>query len=162
MQVRVPRIAMPWSLLLVLLLAGCTDDSPATPEDEIRALIERAVEMAEKRDSNALMRMVGEPFSGPRGLSHETLQSTLKLYFFRHRNIHLFSKIDSIILHGANDASVGLFVAMAGSAISDQSVLGSLRARIYRFDLTLHKSQDWRVTEATWQPANLADVQATY
>ena len=162
MRARISKIFAVWPVLVVLLLTGCSDDSPATPEDEIRSLIERAVEMAENRDRDELMGMVADSFSGPRGLSHKTLDSTLQLYFFRHRNIHLFTKIEAIVLHGANDASVGLFVAMAGSAISDQSVLGSLRARIYRFDLTLHKEQDWRVTEASWQPAKLADVQRTY
>ncbi len=161
MNADITKIGSALLLMALICLAACSQ-SVSTPEDEIRRFIERGIEAAEDRDSGELMSLVHEEFSGPRGLSHKTLKSTLQLYFLRHKNIHLFKKIDEIILRGSNDASVTLFVAMAGSVIADAGMLGSLRARIYRFELTLRREQDWLVKNAAWQPATLAELQQTY
>ena len=54
-----------------------------------------------------------------------------------------------------------LYVAMAGSVISNIEALESVRARIYRFELGLirNDSDDWLLRYAEWQPAKLFDLQ---
>jgi hypothetical protein len=79
----------------------------------------------------------------------------LRAYFFRHKSLHLFVRTDSIEMLSANQASVSLHVAMAGTVISDVSALTSLSARIYRFELQLVKQGDWLLRHASWEPASI-------
>ena len=48
---------------------------------------------------------------------------------------------------------------MAGQSISDISALAGLRAQLYEFELQLLKDGAWRIMQARWNPANLADVE---
>ena len=82
--------------------------------------------------------------------------SKLKLFL---AFIFLFTKLKEIELVAENQALVSLYVAMAGSVISDTSVLSSLRAKTYRFDLELIKQDKWLLQRATWQPASVGDMQ---
>ena len=81
------------------------------------------------------------------------------LYFFRHKNIFLFSKIDAIEFVAENEALVTLHVDMAGGVISDASVLSSLRAQVYKFELELIRRDKWLLRRASWQPASLDDME---
>ena len=94
-----------------------------------------------------------------KGYNKKQLGKLLRLYFFQHKNIYLLTRISNIELLAGNEARVDLHVAMAGSAISDVSALASLRARMYRFELHLIKRDEWLLQNASWYPANIADMQ---
>ena len=70
----------------------------------------------------------------------------------------MFIKIDDILLQDDKTASVSLYAAMAGTVISDLSMLSSLRAQVYRFDLQLIKSDSWLINQAKWQRSSLKDM----
>jgi hypothetical protein len=76
----------------------------------------------------------------------------------RHKNIHLFTRIDEIELLTENEAIVRLHVAMAGRVISDVDALSALRAQIYRFELQLARQGDWLLRQAAWTPASIGDI----
>ena len=139
--------------LILLLVQACSDDDSA--EDQIRLLIDNAVQAAEDRSVGSLGDLMHTDFIDQKGNNRKQLAKLLRLYFLRHKNIHLFTRIDSIEILSANQASVGLHVAMAGTVISDVSALSSLSARVYRFELQLIKRDDWLVRHASWQPANI-------
>lgn len=139
--------------LILLLVQACSDD--ASPEDQIRLLIDKAVQAAEDRSVDGLGDLMHSNFIDQKGNNRMQLAKLLRLYFFRHKNIHLFTRIDSIEILSANQASVGLHVAMAGTVISDVSALSSLSARIYRFELQLIKQGDWLLRHASWEPASI-------
>ncbi len=143
---------------LVLLLNACSDDELA-PEEEIRQFIQRGVEAAEQRSLGDLNDMVHPDYRDQKGYNREQLGKLLQAYFFRHRNIHLFSRIDAIQLLAHNRAEVSLHVAMASSVISDVTALRGLRAQIYRFELQLVRQDDWLLQHASWAPASIADLQ---
>ena len=148
-------------ILLVLCVAclatACSDDSP-TPEAQIRAFIETAAQAAERRDAGDLEELVHAGYLDQKGYNRQQLTGLLRGYFFRHKNIHLFTRIEAIELLGEGQAEVRLYVAMAGSAISGVDALASLRAQIYRFELELVKQDDWLLRHASWEPAGLADL----
>ena len=147
-------------LLLILFFLSACDDSTQTPEDEIRAYISHGVEVAENRNSGDLAEMMHPQYSDEKGFNRDQLIKMIKLYFFRHKNIHLFTKIDEIKLFSDQEALVTLHVAMAGQAISSLSMLSSLRARIYRFELDLVKQDnEWLLQHAIWQPASQRDFE---
>ncbi len=145
-------------LPLIFLLYGCTG-SELSAEDEIRLYIEKGVDAAENRSANDLSGLIDEHYSDQKGLGKIQMVKLLRVYFFRHKNIYLFTKIRDITLHSANEASVTLHVAMAGSVISDASLLSSLRAKTYKFELQLIKQEEWLLRRAKWQAVNMSDMQ---
>ena len=149
---RFPRALL---LMLVLLLVQACSDENESPEEQIRRFIDAGVEAAEARSVDELGEMLDADFIDQQGNNRHQLGRLLRAYFFRHKNIHLFTRIDSVELLDANRASVGLYVAMAGSAISGVDALPSLRARIYRFELQLVREEAWLVRHASWAPASI-------
>ncbi|MCP4188412.1 MAG: hypothetical protein GY763_12490 [Gammaproteobacteria bacterium] len=144
--------------VLMMTLQACSD-SEMSPEDEIRQYIESGVEAAEARSASDLADLIHSSYRDPRGYGRTQIEKLAKLYFFRHRNIHLFTKINEIDFLSPGEAQVTLHVAMAGNVISDASVLASLRARIYRFELLLVKDETWLLQQAQWQPAGVGDME---
>ena len=143
---------------LVIFITACSD-KPLTREEQIRQFIEAGVNAAENRDHNDLAEMIDDEYQDQKALTRTQLVKLIKLYFFRHKNIYLFTKINEIDFPAEDEASVDLHVAMAGSVISDTSALLNLRAKIYRFELELIKRDDWQLREASWYPASMADMQ---
>ena len=139
--------------LILLLAQACSDDD--STEDQIRHLIENAVQAAEDRRLDGLSDLMHSDFIDQRGNNRQQLAKLLRVYFFRHKSIHLFTRIDSIEMLTANQASVSLHIAMAGTVISDVNALSSLSARIYRFELQLIKQDDWLLRHASWEPASI-------
>ena len=143
---------------ICLLLIACSS-KPSTPEDEIRLYLKKGVEAAENRDHGDLIDLIDDGYLDQKGVDKSQLSTLLRAYFFRHKNIYLFTKIREISFPADDEAEVILNVAMAGSVISDASALASLRARMYRFELQLVKADEWLLRSATWQIANMADMQ---
>jgi hypothetical protein len=141
-------------LLPLLLLQACSGDGD-TPELQIQRFIDSAVQAAEARSVDGLDELLHRDFIDQQGNNRQQLGQLLRVYFFRHRNIHLFTRIDDIEILADNQASVSLLVAMAGSVISDVGALASLRARLYRFELQMVREDDWVLRHASWAPANL-------
>lgn len=145
-------------LCTVVLLQACSDDGDSA-EIQIRNYIEAGVEAAEARKTGALGNMVYDGYLDQQGYNKKQLTGLLRAYFFQHRNIHLFTRIEEIELLGENQAQVRLHVAMAGSAISDIDAISALRARIYRFELRLIKDDEWLLQHASWKPASIVDLE---
>lgn len=145
-------------LCLTFLLQSCSDN-PMSREDEIKQYIERGVEAAENRSSSDLADMMHENYRDHKRLDKKQIRNLLRAYFFRHKNIFLFTKIREIKFDSDNEASVTLHVAMAGSVIADTRVLSSLRARMYKFKLQLVKQGEWLLQHAQWQQAGVQDMQ---
>lgn len=145
-------------LLAAMLLPAACSETEDTPEAQIRGLVEAAVEAAEQRSDDELAAMLHRDYRDARGYNRERLVGLLRLYFLRHKNIHLFTRIERIELLDDNRATVDLHVAMAGSAISGVDALARLRAQIYRFELQLVRDQQWMLQYAHWAPANAAQL----
>jgi len=105
-----------------VLVQACSD-SARSPEDEIRQFIEAGVEAGENRSADDLSELIHPDYSDQNGYNRKQLGKLLRVYFFRHKSIHLFTRIDEIELLTDNEASVRLHVAMAGTVISDVNAL---------------------------------------
>ena len=145
-------------LLCAAILASACSDDALSPEAEVRAWIDAAAETAERREAGALADMVHSGYLDQQGNNKQQVAGVLRAYFFRNKNIHLFTRIDEIELLGDARAQVRLHVAMAGRAISGVDTLASLRAQIYRFELSLVRQDDWLLQHARWERASLADL----
>jgi len=140
-------------LWAVVLLQACSAGGDSA-QDQIREFIESGVAAAEARSSGDLGDKIHGNYLDQKGYNKKQLTALLRAYFFRHKNIHLFTKIDEIELLSDSQAMVRLHVAMAGSVISDVDAISALRARIYRFELRLVKDDDWLLQHASWAPAS--------
>ena len=146
-------------LLLAAVISGCSSDDQS-PEDAVRAFVASAENAAERRSADELLEMIDENYLDKKGQNRKQVAGLLRAYFFTHKNIHLFTRIERIEWLGETQATVTLHVAMAGSVISDIEALELLRARIYRFELGLvRQDQDrWLLQHADWKAANLLDM----
>lgn len=142
---------------VVILMQACSDRRES-PEAEIRSFIKSAVEAAENRSVNDINDLVHANYLDQKGYNRQRLGSLLRAYFFRHKELYLLTKIEEIDLHSENEAMVRLYVAMAGSVISNADALASLRAQIYQFELRLIKQDDWLLHHASWRPASIIDL----
>ena len=145
-------------LVMLGLLQACSNNE-MTPEDQIRQYIEAGVAAAEARNSGDLADLIHDSYQDQRGYDRNKLEQLVKIYFLRHKNIYLFTKINKIDLFSPDKALVTMHVAMAGNRISDASVLTSLRARVYKFELSLLRDDSWLLQEARWKPAAIRDMQ---
>jgi hypothetical protein len=143
-----------------MLLQACSDDE-ISREDQIKQTIESGIKAAENRSTSDLAELIDENYLDQKGLNKERLIKLVRLYFFRHKNIYLFTKLDGIEFLADNEALVTMRVAMAGSVISDPGMLSSLRAKIYKFELELVKEDEWLLKRAKWQDASLSDMKWT-
>lgn len=142
---------------VVILMQACSDRRES-PEAEIRSFIKSAVEAAENRSVNDINDLVHANYLDQKGYNRQRLGGLLRAYFFRHKELYLLTKIEEIDLHSENEAMVRLYVAMAGSVISNADALASLRAQIYQFELRLIKQDDWLLHHASWRPASIIDL----
>jgi hypothetical protein len=143
---------------LTLVLHACSDEK-LSREEEIEITIAAAIEAAEDRSAGDLADLIDEQYLDEKGLNKTQLIKLVRLYFFRHKNIYLFSKLGAIDFSAENEALVTLHVAMAGSAISDITALTSLRAQLYRFEISLIKQDEWLLSGASWRVASIGDMQ---
>ena len=144
-------------LCLLFFVYGCAD-SEITAEDQIRQYIESGKLAAENRDHDDLSDLIHDQYHDQKNFNKNRLIKMLRAYFFTHKNIHLFIKIDEIILQEKNKAFVTMYVAMAGNVILDTSALTSLRAQIYKFDLQLVKNEKWLLEQAQWQRSAIKNM----
>lgn len=145
-------------LSLGVLLQACSGGSDS-PEEAVRSFVATAADAAERRSVDDLADLVHDDYLDQNGYNKKQIAGLLRAYFFRHKDIHLFTRIDEIEWLGDEQAVVTLHVAMAGSVISDIDALASLRARIYRFEFNLVRQGEWQVQHANWKPASLLDMQ---
>jgi hypothetical protein len=140
--------------LILLLLAGCARDD--TPEQRVRAFVDRVAASAEARAWNDFDAYLAEDFSDRRGLTRREALGVVARYILAHRNIHVFQRVRQIEVRDARHARAVVLAALAGSPVGGPGDLARLDADLYRFELELADEGDgFRVRSAAWQPVGL-------
>ncbi len=143
-----------WLLICIaIIFSACTkkDDSP---ESQIQRFVATGEEAAEKRDLSAIKKLISETYSDADKRNKRDIVRITAGYFLRHKNIHLFTRVGELTFPEANKAQLELFVAMAGSPVTDAQTLLRLQADLYRFDMVLlrHK-KEWQLSDVAWRQA---------
>jgi hypothetical protein len=132
--------------LLAMSLASC-GGPPGSPEQQLRAWVDRGHEAAEQKDRDALAQMISPSYSDARGNSREDIENLFRYYFLRARAVRLLVSIDDIEVFEDTAAQVRLTVAMGATT---DSVLG-FNADAYAFELELEKVGDeWLLVSGRW------------
>jgi hypothetical protein len=145
---------------LALVLSACRSE-PDSPEAQIRALIGKAEEAAEKKDLGTLKDMVSEAYEGANAEKKRELMGAVAYHLLRHQSVHLLTQVQRIEFPEPALAEATVYVGMAGRVIEGLDDLARLRADVYRVDFTAaeESARDWKVKRIEWRPAELSDLQ---
>jgi hypothetical protein len=140
------RLAL--SCLALALLAGCADD--ASPEQQVRGVIESMERAAEARDVGDLMEHVSTAYRDAQGQDRAETSRYARGYFIANQSIHLLTRIESLEFPSPDEARVKLQVGMAGRG-SDQGT-ANFGADLYDFDVAfVLEDGEWKVSYASWR-----------
>jgi hypothetical protein len=134
-------------LVVLAVLAGCSDD--ASPEQQVRAVIDSMEAAAEARDVGDLLEHVSTAYRSADGLDRAEAARYLRGYFVANQSIHLLTRIESLEFPAPDEARVKLQVGMAGRGGQGAA---DLSADLYDFDVALvHEDGEWKVSYADWR-----------
>ena len=136
-------------LCAMLALAACGGE-PATPEAEIRALVERAAGAAGEADIGAVADALHPDYRDMRGNDRAAIVRLLRLQLLRGGRVVVLPDIDRVEVHGSDAARVRMTVRFAGADLRRLSLDGGAR----RVELDLVRDEEWRVISARWARPN--------
>jgi hypothetical protein len=133
---------------VLALLPGCSDD--ASPEQQVRAVIDAMEVAAEARDVGDLMEHVSAAYRDSQGQDRAEASRYARGYFIANQSIHLLTRIESVEFPSPDEARVQMQVGMAGRGGAQGA--GGLSADLYDFDVALvHEDGEWKVSFADWR-----------
>ena len=137
---------------LVLILAACGSE-PDSPETRVREMVDAMQAAVERRSVQDAAALLASDYRDARHASKREAVATLFAYLRRNRQIHLFTLIDDLeVAAGRQAATASVLVAMAGVPLESLETVISLRADLYRFEMTLvQEGDDWVIGESSWQ-----------
>ena len=129
------------------LLAGCSND--ASPEQQVRAVIDSMELAAEERDVGDLMEHVSVAYRSADGQDRTEMSRYVRGYFVANQSIHLLTRIESLEFPAPDEARLKLQVGMAGR---EGQGAANLNADLYNFDVVLVREDgEWKVSYADWR-----------
>ncbi len=132
--------------LLAVLASGC---GASDPEAEIRALLAAAEEAAEARDVGFFSDVLADSYRDTRGQDREETLRTLRGFFIANQRIEIVSRVDEVVLEGADAARAVVHAGMIGQR-TGAPILGGVEGDLYRFELELvNQGGDWRIIGAS-------------
>lgn len=152
------RASLP--LLAILFAVGACHSEPDSPEAQIRAVIARGEKAVEEKDIGTVKELISEQYHDGNKLDRRTVVGLVLRQFMAHKSIHLLIKISSIEIAEPGHGHVVLFAAIAGRPIPSPAELATLKADLYRFefDFDEESARDWKLTSASWRPAEIEDL----
>lgn len=154
------RIAAVLASALLLGAALACGDADSSPEDRIRARLGEIERLAEAGDVAGVKEHISESYADAAGNDRRALAAWLTFQRMQHRNLYVWSRIQSLELGDPERAAVVVVAGMAASPISGPADLARMRADVYEIDLELvdEGRGGWRVVSASWRPANPTDL----
>jgi len=126
-------------------LAACAD--PASPEQQVRAVIESMETAVEARDVGDLMEHISANYRDAQGQDRAEASRYARGYFLANQSVHLLTRIETLEFPAPDEARVKLQVGMAGRAGES-----GLTADLYDFELALIREGDeWKLSYADWR-----------
>jgi hypothetical protein len=146
---RLPLSRSPYSwVALALLTAACADE--ASPDQQVRAVIESMEVAAEARNVGDLIEHISANYSDAHGQDRAEASRYARGYFIANQSVHLLTRVESLEFPSPDEARVKLQVGMAGRG--GEPGAAALSADLYDFDLALVlEGGEWKVSHADWR-----------
>lgn len=130
------------------VLAACS--SPATPEQQVRAVIESGEAAAEARDLSGMLEHVATSFRDDQGRGREELKQYLRGYLLTHPKVEVITRVVSIEFPYRDYARVQLTVGTLGRDAAGAGAF-DLAGDVNEITLELAlEGDEWRVVRAAW------------
>jgi hypothetical protein len=135
-------------LMPLALLAACGADE--TPEQQVRAVIERMELAAEERDASALSELLSPQYRDAHGNGPEEARRLMRGYFIANQSIRLLTRVQELTFPYPDEARATVVVAMAGRD-AEAAGVWPVSADLRTFEIVLRReSKDWKVSWARW------------
>jgi len=142
-------------IFLLFLLSSCSDQK--TPESIADEFIDRCEETIEKRQLRKLRHLISDDYHDAQGRNKQDIAAIGGGYVLRNKKIHIYSRLASAASNG-DQIEATILTAIAGSPINNTSMLPSLNADMYWFEVKLvEEDGDWLIADASWRQAMLDD-----
>lgn len=130
------------------LIAGCGAD--ASPEQQVRAVIEQMEAAAESRDVGGLLEHISENYRDGEGRGRAEALQSARVYFIANQSIHLLTRIESVEFPAQDEARLKVQMGMAGRGAQAGAL--DVNADLYDFDVALTREDgEWKVSYADWR-----------
>jgi hypothetical protein len=137
-------------VIAALLAAGC---GTSEPEAEIRAVLAAAEKAAEARDVGFFGDLIAAAYRDSHGHDRDALVGRVHGYFIANQRIELVTRVDEIVVEGADAARAVVHAGMLGRR-SGAELLDGIDADLYRFELELVNADgEWQIIGADWRRA---------
>ncbi len=151
-----------WGLigLFTLPLLAC---GPQTPEDRMRAMIDRAQASAERRDAAAIYALLCEDFSDHAGMTGDDTLHFMIRYLLLHRPVYALARLVRFETWDLGEGRAELYAALAGQTLDSVADLSHVQAEVLHLTLDLVNDEDGDlcVRRAVWEPATARDMLLT-
>jgi hypothetical protein len=142
-----PTGRSPFFWVALALLTACSDQ--ASPEQQVRAVIDSMELAAEARDVGDLMEHLSDNYRDAQGQNREQAALYARGFLLANQSVHLLTRIESLEFPAADEARVALQVGMAGRG--GEAGPGGFSAELHDFDLVLvREGGEWKVSYADW------------
>lgn len=126
--------------------------SKRTPDEEVRALVAKAVEAAQQRDVAGVTEALADDFRGPSGTTKQEVKQLILGHLMRNQNqlVVLNPVLDVTVASPGAASFTGTFVFARGQ-VADWQQPGDGASRYdISADLEL-RDGDWVITRASWE-----------
>jgi hypothetical protein len=152
------EISIQSRLAIILTLLGvfftACSDAPLDPEEQLVNILNKAERYLETRELSSAMAYVDPGYQDKSGRDFRALRAMLFGYLMGHESIHIFTKINEIVLHNEDQANVVLFAGLAATAQSQDMTLSQWRGNLLRLEFRFKRSDDdWLLETAQWRRA---------
>jgi hypothetical protein len=142
---------------LCLGAAACSRRA-ASPEDQIRAFLERAESAVREKDVAALGALITDDYRDAENRARRDVLDLARLHFLRAGSLHLATRLDDFEFRSDGTINAEVYAAL-GRARIDLASLPDLDAELYRFDLVLRRGGDGlQAARAAWRAATIEDL----
>jgi hypothetical protein len=143
--------------LIGLFVTACSD-TPLSPEQQLSNILNEAETYLEARELTSAMAYVDPGYQDNSGRDFRALKALLLGYLMRHKSIHIFSKVDTIVIHAENEAEVVLFAGLAATSQQQDVTPAQWRGDLLRLELQFkRRDDDWLLQTAQWRRATPLD-----
>ncbi len=144
-------------LIFVIAIAvlGCNRQ---TDQDKVKKIITDIQTAGKAKDLKKIMKNLSKTYSDPQGFNYEGIRGLLIGYFFRYPKISVY--INNLTISVENTSAKAVFQTVLTSGEKTGSVTDVIPQSlgIWDFDVTLKKeSNDWKVTSAKWEEAEIIE-----
>lgn len=137
------------ALAALALLAACSDED--SPEQQVRAVIERMERAVEARDVGDVVALLSSEYRDAYGNTADDVSRRIRGYFIANQSIHLLTRVEELAFPHPDEARATVLVGMVGRE-ADATGAWNLATELRTFDVVfIREDGEWKVSWAEWR-----------